>query len=46
MQRPAVGPGQQRVVRRIDRSADMMRGSRNNGSSNDAIDIPAFLRKR
>jgi len=43
-QRPG---GQQRHVRRLDRGAgsDVTRGNRN-GSPGDAIDIPAFLRKR
>jgi cell division protein FtsZ len=44
LQRPA--PGQQRHIRRIDRSgSDLPRGSRNTPSG-DVIDIPAFLRKR
>lgn len=44
LQRPV--PGQQRHIRRIDRSgADLPRGSRNTPSG-DVIDIPAFLRKR
>jgi cell division protein FtsZ len=38
--------GQQRPIRRLDRSAiEMSRGNRN-VPSGDAIDIPAFLRKR
>lgn len=36
---------QQRHVRRIDRSSDLVRGSRS-APSGDAIDVPAFLRKR
>jgi cell division protein FtsZ len=44
LQRPV--SGQQRHIRRIDRSgADLPRGSRNTPSG-DVIDIPAFLRKR
>ncbi len=44
LQRPG---GQQRYVRRLDRGAasEMARGNRNTPSG-DAIDIPAFLRKR
>jgi cell division protein FtsZ len=45
LQRPG---GPQRHVRRLDRgaAADLTRGNRNNTPSGDAIDIPAFLRKR
>lgn len=44
LQRPV--PGQQRHIRRIDRSgSELPRGSRNTPSG-DVIDIPAFLRKR
>jgi len=44
LQRPV--SGQQRHIRRIDRSgAELPRGSRNTPSG-DVIDIPAFLRKR
>ncbi len=43
-QRP-VPNQQQRPIRRVDRSADLPRGNRNNNSG-DVIDIPAFLRKR
>jgi cell division protein FtsZ len=44
LQRP---PGQQRHVRRLDRgvATDMTRNNRN-APSGDAIEIPAFLRKR
>ncbi|HEU5230488.1 MAG TPA: cell division protein FtsZ [Ktedonobacteraceae bacterium] len=41
LQRPA---GQQRQIRRLDRSAELQRGR--NTPSGDIIDIPAFLRKR
>ncbi len=41
LQRPA---GQQRQIRRLDRSAELQRGR--NTPSGDVIDIPAFLRKR
>ncbi len=43
LQRPV--SGQQRHVRRIDRSSELPRGNRNTPSG-DVIDIPAFLRKR
>jgi len=44
LQRPV--SGQQRHIRRIDRSgSELPRGNRNTPSG-DVIDIPAFLRKR
>jgi cell division protein FtsZ len=43
LQRPT--PNQQRPIRRVERNADLSRGNRG-ASSGDAIDIPAFLRKR
>ena len=43
LQRPS--SGQQRQIRRLDRSAELQRGNRNTPSG-DIIDIPAFLRKR
>nr|WP_245994192.1 cell division protein FtsZ [Tengunoibacter tsumagoiensis] len=40
------GNGQQRHVRRLDRGATEMARNSRNTPSGDAIDIPAFLRKR
>jgi cell division protein FtsZ len=46
VQRPQIDQRSQRPVRRLDQKGlDLSRGSRN-ASSGDAIDIPAFLRKR
>lgn len=46
VQRPAADARSQRPIRRLDPKAlDLPRGSRN-GPPGDAIDIPAFLRKR
>ncbi len=46
LQRQSQDTGRQRAIRRLDRSAiEMSRGNRN-VPSGDAIDIPAFLRKR
>jgi len=46
LQRQGQDTGRQRPIRRLDRSAiEMSRGNRN-VPSGDAIDIPAFLRKR
>ena len=45
LQRQAPAQSQQRPIRRVERNADLPRGNRTSASG-DAIDIPAFLRRR
>lgn len=45
LQHPAPTQNQQRPIRRVERNGDLPRGNRT-PASGDAIDIPAFLRRR